>query len=555
MKPFKNILLLFFSIFFLIITVPSIADLSPERTYEIAKRKYRQLMTSPPKEKINRNSWNRTIGLFKEVFNKNPKGSLADDSLFSIGNLYTELFRRGGKKHDLKNAVKYYQEVYKKFPKSNLTDDALFLVGEAFFLYEKNYSKADSAYRKIVDKYPKGDKYISAKIRLREIKQFYSNKDSLQKKEGLSQIKGVRHWSNPKYTRIVIDLDNKVTYKESQLRNPDRIYLDLFNTRLGPDVKKHFIKIGDSLLKSIRLSHHTADTARVVIDINNINKYKMFALENPFRIVIDVKGDYVQDKVVVEKRKKEDLRVTKKRRELPAKHYIKTIVIDPGHGGKDPGAIGYYGLKEKTVVLDIAKRVKKIMKKKTNYKVILTREKDIYLSLEERTAIANTLNADLFISLHANASRRRGAMGVETYFLDYTFSEEALEIAARENNAPFLLKDDLQAILYDLRKTNDYNESILLANHVQKSLISSLDSTSLDSNYRKFMDRGAKAAPFYVLFGAEMPSVLIETLFISNRKEEKMLRNDRYKQRIAKAIFMGIQSYISETKKGLRAAR
>jgi len=550
MKSLKNILLLFFSIFFLLITVPSNADLSPEKTYEIAKRRYHKLMTSSPMEKINRQSWDRTIGLFKEVFNKNPRGSLADDSLFSIGSLYAELYRRAGNKDDLKNAVKYYQKVYQKFPKSNLSDDSLFLIGEAFFLYEKDYSSADSAYRKIVNNYPKGDKYTSAKIRLREIKQFYSNKASLEKKEGLSQIKGVRHWSNPKYTRIVIDLDNKVTYKESQLRNPDRIYLDLLNTRLGPEAKKHFIKIGDSLLKSIRLSHHTAEITRVVIDINNINRYKIFVLENPFRIVIDVKGNYVKDEVVAEKRKKEDALPRKKREELTVKHYIKTIVIDPGHGGKDPGAIGYNGLEEKTVVLDIAKRLKKIMREKTNYKVILTREKDVYLSLEERTAIANTLNADLFISLHANASRRRGAMGVETYFLDYTFNEEVLEIASRENNAPFLLKDDLQAILYDLKKTNYYNESILLANHVQESLI-----LSLDSNYRKFLNRGAKAAPFYVLFGAEMPSVLIETLFISNRKEEKMLRNERYKQRIAEAIFIGIQNYMSETKKDIRAVR
>jgi N-acetylmuramoyl-L-alanine amidase len=550
MKSLKNILLLFFSIFFLLITVPSNADLSPEKTYEIAKRRYHKLMTSSPMEKINRQSWDRTIGLFKEVFNKNPRGSLADDSLFSIGSLYAELYRRAGNKDDLKNAVKYYQKVYQKFPKSNLSDDSLFLIGEAFFLYEKDYSSADSAYRKIVNNYPKGDKYTSAKIRLREIKQFYSNKASLEKKEGLSQIKGVRHWSNPKYTRIVIDLNNKVTYKESQLRNPDRIYLDLLNTRLGPEAKKHFIKIGDSLLKSIRLSHHTAEITRVVIDINNINRYKIFVLENPFRIVIDVKGNYVKDEVVAEKRKKEDALPRKKREELTVKHYIKTIVIDPGHGGKDPGAIGYNGLEEKTVVLDIAKRLKKIMREKTNYKIILTREKDVYLSLEERTAIANTLNADLFISLHANASRRRGAMGVETYFLDYTFNEEVLEIASRENNAPFLLKDDLQAILYDLKKTNYYNESILLANHVQESLI-----LSLDSNYRKFLNRGAKAAPFYVLFGAEMPSVLIETLFISNRKEEKMLRNERFKQRIAEAIFIGIQNYMSETKKDIRAVR
>jgi len=545
MNVFKKIFLINLAFLLLLFfALPCIADLSPEKIYEIAREKYHSLMTLSSGSKIHRQSWNHAISLFEEVYGKNPRGSLADDSLFSVANLYRELFLRAGDRRDLEKAIQYYQSVYQKFPKSNLADDACFISGEAYFLFKKDLSGAYSAYTKIIENYPKGDKYLSAKIRLREIRQFYSNQINQKEEEKFNEIKGVRHWSNPKYTRIVIDLDKQVAYKETQKKKLNRIYIDFFNTKLSPSVKKHLFKIGDGLLKSIRVGTVTKDTSRVIIDIDRISKYKIFALDNPFRIVIDVKLEKEKEKRVVEKRKEETVPLRKKKEEIkPRPPRTMTIVIDPGHGGKDSGAVGPNGLKEKTVVLDIAKRLKKILREKTRYKVLLTREKDVYISLEERTAIANTLNADLFVSIHANASRRRGAIGVETYFLDYTFNEDILETVARENNAPVLLKDDLQAILFDLKKTRDSNESAVLANSIQETMVS-----NLNSKYSKLLDRGAKAGPFYVLFGAEMPSVLVETLFISNRKEERLLKSYIYRQKIAEAIFDGIKIYLEKNK-------
>ena len=536
-----------------IFSYASASDFSPAKLYEIAKVKYHGLMSSSPKERIDRKSWYQAIELFQEAYQKEPKGPLADDSLFSAARLYRELFSREKNTDDLEKAIAYFQSVYEKFPDSALADDALFLTGESYYLHKKDYFQAYEAYKKIVISYPTGDRYEAAKTRLNEMLRFHAKKVTPVEQSSLNRVNDIRHWSNPKYSRIVIDLSNQADYKETLQRSPSRIYIDLFNTKLSPDMKKSPIKVMDGLLKEIRFGTHGENTTRVIIDIGNVNRYKIFALENPFRIVIDVKGGEIsREKEIVgkEKRKPPAAKIEKEEKHPIVKEKRLTIVLDPGHGGKDSGAVGYNGLKEKTIVLDIAKRLQSFLKERTPHRVFLTRAKDVYISLEERTAIANTLNADLFISLHANASRRRGAIGVETYFLDYTFNEDVLETVARENNAPFLLKDDLQAILFDLKKTRDSNESVVLANNVQEAMIS-----RLNANYRKIKDRGAKAGPFYVLFGAEMPSILVETFFISNKKEARMLESPVYRQKIAEAIFYGIQNYLAgQEKTGVRAS-
>ncbi len=192
----------------------------------------------------------------------------------------------------------------------------------------------------------------------------------------------------------------------------------------------------------------------------------------------------------------------------------KIIVIDPGHGGKDRGAKGVRGLLEKDVVLDIAIKLKKIIKKKFGYKVILTRNKDVFIPLEERTAIANAKKADIFISIHANASKRKDASGIETYYLDFAKSERALETAARENKVPlFNIRDDIQYILADMVANTKMNESSQLAGIIQNNLI-----RGMRKKFKGVKDLHAKGGPFYVLYGANMPSVLVETYCITNPK-------------------------------------
>ncbi|MCX7943621.1 MAG: N-acetylmuramoyl-L-alanine amidase, partial [Deltaproteobacteria bacterium] len=217
---------------------------------------------------------------------------------------------------------------------------------------------------------------------------------------------------------------------------------------------------------------------------------------------------------------------------------------DPGHGGHDPGAVGYNGLYEKDVVLDIALKVRDIMHREhQNYEIILTRDADFFIPLHKRAEIANRANADMFISIHTNASYNRMAYGVETYILNWTDDEEAMRVAARENAISLKemkrLRDELSIILASLESEIKRDESIKAAGFIHRSLVS-----EIPFEYPEF-DRGVKQALFYVLVGAKMPSVLLEIGFISNPYEEKMLRNERFRLDIAKSIVSGILNYFS----------
>jgi N-acetylmuramoyl-L-alanine amidase len=222
---------------------------------------------------------------------------------------------------------------------------------------------------------------------------------------------------------------------------------------------------------------------------------------------------------------------------------LKTIVIDPGHGGSDSGAIGPNGIMEKDINLAIAKQLTGLLSRKPGLNVILTRTEDIFISLQERTAIANRNSADLFISIHANGAFRRGASGVETYFLSFEASDDdARRVAAFENGIVGLedydterqdIKDDLKTILWDMAQTEILNESSQLAELIQEKL----------SRVVKGEPRGIKQAPFMVLFGATMPAILIEVGFITNPEEERRLASRSTQEDIASAVFEGINSF------------
>ena len=216
---------------------------------------------------------------------------------------------------------------------------------------------------------------------------------------------------------------------------------------------------------------------------------------------------------------------------------VRHIVIDPGHGGKDPGAMAF-GLKEKDVVLKLARKVAGHLKDKHGYEVSLTRDRDIFIPLEERTAIANTKKADLFLSLHLNAHKSRQAGGVETYFLNLASDADAMRVAALENATSARSLSDLQDILQDLLKNTKIDESSQLARFIHRSL-----ARGLKRSY-KIKNLGVKQAPFYVLIGAEMPAVLIEASFITNPTEAKLLQQDAYLDKIAAEIANGLNAYV-----------
>lgn len=220
---------------------------------------------------------------------------------------------------------------------------------------------------------------------------------------------------------------------------------------------------------------------------------------------------------------------------------IGKIVLDPGHGGKDQGTAGITGLLEKDLVLDLAKRVKALLEVRLGSEVVLTREEDVFISLEERTAIANRHRADLFVSLHANSSPFRLAAGPETYYLDFTSSRESMDVAARENATSNRSVADLQDIVKKIALKDKRDESRDFAARMQRALFQS----QAVGGPGKKRNRGVKAAPFVVLVGAEMPSILVEIGFLSNKQEEGALKKEAYRQAVAEAIFEGMNSYIA----------
>ena len=218
---------------------------------------------------------------------------------------------------------------------------------------------------------------------------------------------------------------------------------------------------------------------------------------------------------------------------------IGRIVLDPGHGGHDTGTVGPDGMTEKDLVLQVARRLRKMLQDNLGAEVFLTRERDEFISLEERTEIANQLQADLFVSIHANSSRSRSTSGVETYFLDFARTESEREVAARENAATAHAYRDLETLVEKIARADKMVESRELAGVVQKNLYGGARQI-----FPSARNRGVRSAPFIVLIGAKMPSVLTEVAFLSNPRDEKLLKKDSAQQRLAKALFQGIEGYM-----------
>jgi len=215
-------------------------------------------------------------------------------------------------------------------------------------------------------------------------------------------------------------------------------------------------------------------------------------------------------------------------------------VIDPGHGGHDTGTIGPNGLEEKDLVLEVGRRLGKLLETRLGAEVVYTRKDDIFIPLETRTAIANQARADLFVSIHANSSHDSAARGVETYYLNFTSSRDALEVAARENAVSEASIFELQDLVKKIALKEKIEESREFAWDVQQSLHSGLASKS-----PAIRNRGVKKAPFIVLIGANMPSILAEVSFVSNPTDEHRLATSEYRQRVAESLYRGIAKYVN----------
>ncbi|MBF8250985.1 MAG: N-acetylmuramoyl-L-alanine amidase [Deltaproteobacteria bacterium] len=542
--------------------IPSISNASQaDKAYNAARQDHSRLEKSS-KLMRSRHNWIKVIDRYEQFTQRYSKDSRIDDSLYTIGELYTGLYRFSKKKQDINAAIEIYRTLVKKFPRSRLADDAVFMTGELYLNHKNNKEAAYIEFDKVLRKYPQGDMAAKARARVNDLSD-EGETDEPRKPEpiGMSErgkeyinVNSIKHWSNPNYTRVVIQADRKVAYKETFLKGQDggsspRLFLDFSGSKVNKELMQP-IEINDGLLKAARAGQFDLNTVRVVLDIESVDSYKIFALEDPYRIVIDVSGEKHEAQIgdqIESILSKNDNAVTVPVTVEPSTSPsltrqlglgIRRVVIDPGHGGHDTGAIGYGGIKEKNVVLEIGKKLRTIMTDKFGVEVIMTRDADIFIPLEERTAIANKAGADLFISIHANASRNKKAGGVETYFLNFATDEDSMRLAARENATTTKNIGDLQAILNDLMLNSKINESSKLARYVQGSILDEVNGNGGRSN-----DRGVRQAPFYVLIGAQMPSILIETSFITNKEDARRLADDKFQMALAESIADGVKRY------------
>ena len=422
-----------------------------------------------------------------------------------------------------------------------------------------------------------------------------------------SRVEAIRFWSFGDVTRIAIQTQGDYKILTDQIERPYRVYFDLNGIR-PPSTAHHGIQtipVGDKRLKQIRIAEVSPGRTRIVFDLEGPAEINSSQLVNPDRLIIELrpKGtslpalsatrsnntvpastDTAEIKPLPMSEAPQSVLLPSKppltatptatsssslqsvtpitkpalRKETgaasPAKHgsggdsslvrvfglKMGKVVIDAGHGGHDTGTIGPHGLLEKDLVLDVALRLGKLIAQQLGADVIYTRSDDTFIPLEERTRIANNERADLFLSIHANSSPEPSATGVETYFFNFTSDRRSLDLATRENATSTSSISDLNDLLHRAVLKAKLEESREFAQQVQSSLWAS--SVKMNNQSR---DRGVRQAPFMVLIGATMPSILAEIGFVSNPHDEKLLQRPEQRQKIAEALYKGVSRYAS----------
>ena len=355
------------------------------------------------------------------------------------------------------------------------------------------------------------------------------------------EIHNLRYHTHPSYTRVVVDIGKLREYVFSELLSPDRVYVDIYQAKLNPILHGKTFLFENDYLRQIRVAQKTSSTVRVVADLDFKKAYyRVWHLPDPFRIIIDIYPSKPPSLPQPPQPAKSGSSII---RQLGLG--IQRVVIDPGHGGKDPGCAGESGLSEKNIVLDVGMRLKNILESKENLEVIMTRESDIFLDPESRTVIANQKQADLFISIHANANRSSKLSGIESFYLNFSQDHSVIETAARENATSTKNISAMKDIIEKIVQNSKIVESKELAESIQNSLVK-----SLSQEYSNVRSLGVKGGPFWVLIGGEMPSVLVEISHLSNPTEEKRLQSPQYRQHVAQGIYEGIVEYVNSLGKG-----
>jgi N-acetylmuramoyl-L-alanine amidase/putative methionine-R-sulfoxide reductase with GAF domain len=369
------------------------------------------------------------------------------------------------------------------------------------------------------------------------------------------RVSGIRHWSSADSSTVVLDLQDQVQYEAHRLSRPDRIYFDLHDTALVPELSGKSIEVGDTLLNRIRVAQPLPGITRIVLETRGNSNFSVSLEPNPYRLVVELRKIGATPKasldlfanpsnakalasIVIPPPTKED-------QQLRARVPKMRIVVDAGHGGWDLGTVGRGGLLEKDLVLEIAERLGKLLENRLNADVIYTREDDSYIPLDERAGMANQAQADLFVSVHANYSDLPSARGVETYYANFFSSPSAKDLETRASAGGNVATN---AVLTTAELHDRVEQSRRLAASVQRSLYGTLSVSNPG-----LRDRGVKEAGFVVLTETSMPGILAEVSFVSSPTDEQRLRSDGYRERIAEALYKGIARYAA-TSRGVKLA-
>ena len=668
----------------------------------------REALNGRPVTQRTRRDYQRVIESYRRIYFGAPTSSKADPSVVAVAELKVEMGRRFDDRKIFQSAVKEYEFLRKEYPGSKYRFDALFTIGEIYKDDLEDPEEALATFQEFLHRYPRNRLADQAKSAIAELKQDHgepyktaaqreaekyqraadaagksTKAEKIQDRSGQDQetndetsaapgdesdgkfprVTSIRHWSTPDYTRVAIDLEQDVKFASQRIDHPDRIFFDLYDTKLASTLVGKTFDVDDGFLKKIRVAQFKPGKTRVVLEVDDLSDYDAFLLPNPSRLIIDIHGtetarpqsaparsaktagsvalknptepaDSVPPMRAQASKAASDLPAgetssppedentkptvktvkvgknavkkiieagdedtgTRKRANVahavedlrpdlpPAKNTaadeiaprskskrkaasvdrdidvrearptaggdrsliralglkIGKIVIDPGHGGHDTGTIGPDGLLEKDLVVDVGRRLGKLLDTRLGAEVVYTRKDDTFIPLETRTAIANQEQADLFVSIHANSSRDPNARGVETYYLNFTSSADALEVAARENAVSEKSIHELGDLVKKIALKEKIEESHEFASNVQEALHSGLASKSPG-----LRNRGVKKAPFIVLIGANMPSILAEISFVSNPGDERKLQTPEYRQRIAESLYRGIAKYVS----------
>ncbi|MBT7121175.1 MAG: AMIN domain-containing protein [Nitrosomonadales bacterium] len=368
-----------------------------------------------------------------------------------------------------------------------------------------------------------------------------------------NEVKATRLWPAPDYTRITIESTSKINNDQMMLQNPERIVIDLKGISMNKALKNLATKVkpNDPNILNIRVGQFTPKVSRIVIDLKNSARVKIFSLPpvKPYqdRLVIDVypaeKDDLtnllnkIETKKIVEKQKVPLIKEKAKKKKQVV------VAIDAGHGGEDPGAIGKKGTKEKKIVLQIAKKLKGLINADPTMKAYLVRDSDYFIPLKKRVSKARKVKADIFVSIHADAFRKRNVSGSSVFALSERGATSAFAkfIANKENEADLIGgvsiddKDPVLAkTLLDLSQSATINDSLKLANYVLKEI------KKVNNLHKQYPEQ----AGFAVLKAPDIPSILVETAFLSNPREERQLRSSKFQKKLAKAIYLGTKNYI-----------